>query len=114
MCLIFNLHTSQCICYKGKQPCFSHLSGPSLCFIPPSFEPTRGKKNKIRGCTEDTALDYNNVSSIKDFQWGQDHCVKHTVVRYKEQKGNVKKIKKSVIIVEKIAPKCFSFIVASS
>lgn len=46
MCLIFNLHTSQCICYKGERPFFSHLSAPSLCFIPPSFEPTQGKKEE--------------------------------------------------------------------
>lgn len=58
-------------------------------------------------------MGYNNVSSIRDYKPGQDHCVKHTAVSHKAQKWNGKKIV-LVVIVEKIAPKCFPFIAVSS
>lgn len=54
---------------------------------------------------------YNNVSSIRDYLRGQDHCVKHTAPHKSEMK---KKKIQLVVIVEKIVPKWLPFIVISS
>lgn len=81
----------------------------SLCFILPSFEPTRGPKEAAQ------RMGYNNVSSIRDYQWGQEHYrAKHTVASYKAQKCNGRSRILLVVIVEKIAPKCLTFIAVSS
>jgi len=47
-------------------------------------------------------IGYNNVSSIRDYQRGQDHCAEHTAVRFKAQKWSKKKKILLVVIVEKI------------
>lgn len=59
-------------------------------------------------------MGYNNVSSIRDYQWGQEHYVKHTVASYKVQKCNERNRILLVVIVVEIAPKCLTFIAVSS